>query len=114
VIDNILIFILTYFLNPNELMRSIIVSFSYLIAFIISFIFNFTFSKKWTFRSKSSNYKKQITKFLVVNILNAILGAVITTFLDYLGIPPTISLIPITAIQMLWSYFVYKTLVFKD
>jgi putative flippase GtrA len=113
-INNILVFIFAGILNPNETLRAIIVAVSYIIGFIISFIFNFYFSRKWTFKSTSQNYQDQVSKFLAVNVFNAIAGALIISALDYIGIPPLISQPPIIAVQMFWSYFVYKIWVFKD
>jgi putative flippase GtrA len=113
-LNNILIFVFSAIIDPGEAERAAIVSISYIIAFIISFIFNFHFSRKWTFKSTSPNYKEQVTKFLIINIFNAIAGAIIISALDYVGIIPLISQPFIIAVQMFWSYFVYKVWVFKE
>ncbi len=120
-------FIIFYFLNNSFIFllekiyssqtstaRGLVVWNAYIVAYLLAFIYNFTLSKRWTFRNQSVTYREQLLKFFTVNIFNALTGAAFVTILDYIGIPPYISQPFFIAIQIFWTYFLYKRWVFSD
>lgn len=114
VLNNGLIFILDSTINPEtDFQRASLVWFSYISAFLVSFTFNFNFTRKWTFKITGPGLRRQLTKFFIINICNALAGAAFVTSLDLIGISPLISQPFFVAMQTLWTFVLYKKWVFS-
>lgn len=116
-LNNLFILILEHLIgSSNDQQRAIIVSGSYITAYFIAFLYNFALSRQWTFQQGKANatqVRTEAFKFLFINILNALGGAIFVTILDYFGIPPFVSQPFFIAVQMVWTYFLYKYWVFN-
>lgn len=88
----------------------------------LSFIFSFFVNKKFTFRSKSGNAKKQFAIFLVVTmfglwVIQPLVIAGVSTLLLSTGWSSAIVLfvakVLATVASLVWNYLFYSRLVFK-
>lgn len=88
----------------------------------LSFIFSFFVNKKFTFRSKSGNAKKQFAIFLVVTmfglwVIQPLVIAGVSTLLSGTGWTSAIILfvakVIATVASLVWNYLFYSRLVFK-
>jgi len=89
---------------------------SSIIAFLISLVVSYTLQRKWTFKHKNISYTHE--KFIIFTIIAIInLGAntiLLYTFTDIVGIHYIISQIFSMGIIAIWSYFLYKIIIFSS
>lgn len=87
----------------------------------ISLIFSFFANKKFTFKHKSGNAKKQFTLFLIITIVGLwaiqplVIWIVTSIFEPYLNeaINLFIAKLIATIASLIWNYLLYSRLVFK-
>ena len=89
----------------------------------ISFIFSFFVNKKFTFKSKGGNVKKQFVYFIAITIVGLwiiqpiIIGGV-SNLLESSGLAAAVILfiakIIATVASLIWNYLFYSRLVFKE
>lgn len=86
-----------------------------LISTLLCLVFNFLMSNYWTFRSGSHGQGKKMGKYLIVAAWNYIFDTLLAfPFLTLtINMNPYIAKILITALIVLWNFFIYKFWVFK-
>lgn len=89
--------------------------FSLIIAFVIAFCLSFTLQKFWTFQNKGTEQIHfQAASYFVVALLN--LGLNVTLlyiFVQFFGVWYLLAQVFISASIAIWSFLVYKFLIFK-
>jgi putative flippase GtrA len=78
-------------------------------------IFNFVFSNFWTFKAGTQKQTAKIGKYLVIATINYLLDTlVVFPFLTgILKMNQYLAKILITALIVMWNFFIYKFWVFK-
>lgn len=83
-------------------------------AFLFAASFNFIFNKIWTFKVKSSNYRKLIIKFFIVSIIGLLLSTLFMfLFVDQLKMNELFSKILVSSIVIIWNFLANKLWTFK-
>jgi len=89
----------------------------------ISFVFSFFVNKKFTFKSKGGNVKKQFVYFIAITIvglwiIQPIIIAGVSNLLESSGLAAAVILfiakIIATVASLIWNYLFYSRLVFKE
>ncbi len=82
---------------------------------LLSMIFNFVFSNFWTFKSGGSKQTSKIGKYLIMSTFNYLFDTMFAfpLLVGALLINQYLSKIIITAIIVLWNFFIYKFWIFK-
>ena len=89
----------------------------------ISFVFSFFVNKKFTFKSKGGNVKKQFAYFIAITIIGLwviqpIIITIVSNLLESTGLAEAailfIAKIIATGASLVWNYLFYSRLVFKE
>jgi len=89
----------------------------------ISFIFSFFVNKKFTFKSKGGNVKKQFAYFIAITIvglwvIQPIIITIVSNLLESTGLAEAailfIAKVIATGASLVWNYLFYSRLVFKE
>ncbi len=81
---------------------------------LVAFVFNFTLSNFWTFKAGKGNTRKKITRYTTLIIVNYILNNSIFYMLNTVfSVHAVITKFIVTALQVIWSYFIYRSWIFK-
>ena len=103
-----ILFLLTEVLNINYLISGII-------SFSCSVFISFIFQKKVTFNDQTyEGLKKKFIIFAIIAIINLTINTFfLYSFTEYLGLHYLASQIISGVIIAIWSFFLYKVIVFK-
>lgn len=85
-----------------------------IVSFLLAVVNNFILNKSWTFRSKSTNYKKLFTKFLIVSIIG--LGLTVASmyiFVNILAIWYILSKAITSLLVLTWNFLANKLWTFR-
>lgn len=83
------------------------------ISMCCSMIFSYIFNKLWSFSSRSGNIKKEVSRYILVQIVNLLIN-VTTNFLIFeLTKNKIISFIIATGVAMTANYILQRLFVFK-
>ena len=89
----------------------------------ISFVFSFFVNKKFTFKSKGGNVKKQFAYFIAITIvglwvIQPIIITIVSNLLESTGLAEAailfIAKVIATGASLVWNYLFYSRLVFKE
>ena len=89
----------------------------------ISFVFSFFVNKKFTFKSKGGNVKKQFAYFIAITIIGLwviqpIIITIVSNLLESTGLAEAailfIAKVIATGASLVWNYLFYSRLVFKE
>ena len=89
----------------------------------ISFVFSFFVNKKFTFKSKGGNVKKQFAYFIAITIvglwvIQPIIITIVSKLLESTGLAEAailfIAKVIATGASLVWNYLFYSRLVFKE
>lgn len=84
------------------------------LSFMVAFIVSFFLQKFWTFKNKQRSYIKQISYYLIINLVNFFANASLMVWLvNHLRVNYIISQILVSGGLGITSYLLYKYLVFK-
>jgi putative flippase GtrA len=87
---------------------------SAIISFILSTFIGFNLHRVITYSDKTKINSKKIIYYYVLNIVNIIINALlIFVFVEYLNVIKVFSLIISNILISIYSYFIYKKLIFK-
>lgn len=112
-LDFSILYFLTNILNWRAELFDLIVI-PNIISASISIIYNFFFQKHIVFKGSSSKVEKQFGKFVLVQLSNLILfSGILFGLLVNLFISLLLSKVITTAVQMFYSFLLYKFFVFK-
>jgi putative flippase GtrA len=88
-----------------------------------AFIFSFIANKNYTFRSTSSNIRRELVLFTIVTltgiwVIQTLVIISVEYSLEAAGLKPPVSLllakIAATGVSLLWNYTLYSKVVFKN
>lgn len=115
-IDFGILFMLTWFIStPKELAN--------IISTTIAFAFSFVANRSFTFRSRTSNVRRQLLLFTLVTlfglwviqtIIIALLAPIFISFNLSQSVALLISKLIATVASLIWNYLLYTNVVFKD
>jgi putative flippase GtrA len=82
--------------------------------FLLGFAASFLLQKYWTFRSKNNTTLKEVSLYGFITLANLVINvALVSFFVEYIHMPYSISLILTTVLVAIWSFFIYKQVIFK-
>jgi putative flippase GtrA len=86
-----------------------------LISTFLGTVASFILNKYYAFQSRTNTREtsRQFSQFFVVGIFNYFVHNILFGYATLLGIPAPISKFFLIALQMIWSFFLYKIVVFK-
>lgn len=120
VVDAGLLATMIYILNFNPYWQTVIngvelnISIANATSIILAYCFNFVLQRMWAFQARDQKWQQQAWKFIIVAVIAYILNNLIFGFLvKQLFINELISKVIVTALQMIWSFIMYKLIVFK-
>lgn len=89
--------------------------FSLIIAFSCSFVLSFLLQKFWTFKNKATDKVHfQAVVYLLVALMNLVLNACLLYILvQFVGVWYLLAQAVISAVIAIWSFLIYKFLIFK-
>ena len=86
---------------------------SHVISSIGGFIVSFTLNRMWVFKS-TGNPKKQLVKYLILAVINVIIGSLLIKGLVSLAaIDPLIAKFITMVMIAGWNYFIFQKLIFR-
>ena len=83
------------------------------ISFIFGFTSSYTFNRRWTFRSKDPNVRRQLIIFLLVNLVGLLLSTTIVKIVYSQTSSRLISKTLAVAITLFWNFFAGRQWAFK-
>ena len=107
IIDFVVLYILTDFLDVHYLISSII-------SFTVSVIFNYIYSIKWVFKINHKQTKKDFITFVILSIIGLCINELILyVMVDKLSLYYMISKIFATSIVMIYNFITRKKIIEK-
>jgi putative flippase GtrA len=86
---------------------------SNVVSVTVGILVGYAINRYWAFNSRSEKVTSQLSRYIAVCIMNLFINNAIFGFLVPIGIPAVIAKVIATGLQMIWTYVLYKVLVFK-
>jgi putative flippase GtrA len=84
------------------------------ISYWLSILFNFLVNRFWTFSAnEKSELGRHVAFYLVLLGFNYLFTIAFLAFADHIGLHYTVGKIIAVAIQMSWTYVIYKKVIFR-
>jgi putative flippase GtrA len=83
------------------------------LSFTMGLIVSFSLNRSWVFGSKGDT-KKKFTQYLLLALINLMLGSLIIFVLVGLGISAFVAKIIIMLLIASWNYLIFSKMIFKD
>ncbi|MFA6473753.1 MAG: GtrA family protein [Patescibacteria group bacterium] len=84
------------------------------IAFLFGFASSYTFNRRWTFRSKDGNIKRQLTVFLLVNLVGLGISETVVGVVHALTQSRLLSKFLAVALALFWNFFASRKWAFRE